>query len=95
MRSYIAMAVCILLGILFVIGHHVGELSATQALSFTGGAWLFTGWWYSNVLKKRLTEVGRYQHKPELLPGVARVMVNGGILIALTGLVVGLLGILH
>ncbi len=94
MRSYIAMIVCIGLGVLFVVGYRVGELSASQALSFTGGAWLFTGWWLARSLKKRLTEVGRYQVKREPLPGVAKVMVGGGILVSLISVAVGLGGLL-
>jgi hypothetical protein len=90
MRTYIAMLICLLLSALFVAGYHVGELRAVQTLSFIGGTWLFTGWWLAKVLKKRLTEVGRYQTKPEPLPGVAQVMFGGGILVALISLAVRL-----
>lgn len=86
MRTYVAMIICVACGALFAVSYHLGRLTANQALSFTAAVWLFSGWGLGGVLHKRLTEADRYHAKREPLPGIAKVMVNGAIVLGVIDL---------
>ncbi len=86
MRNTVAMMICIAAGTFFAFAYLRGELSVHQALSFTSGAWLFTGWWLGHELG-RLTEKDRYNTKDRKpLSQVPRTMVNGGIALGMLAL---------